>query len=274
MLCSDCLILASLNPVSLLQCWWRSNRAEAFGVPRRFPFEQGNRMPQICWQTTFICGNYRGSGKPLKQLELLSRQADIRRVTGASSRQLALTSGRSGASNDDLSTREKPASTVARLCKDCRWAGCGDQSPLRLLAAAASPQAPRLGRRADATPVEQFKAIRCLLNQRATDCLTKDRDALLAFYDFPAEHWKHLRTTNPIESTFATVRHRTIRSKGCLSNKTALAMVFKLVEGAQKSWRRIDGHNQLPKLIRGVKFADGIEVIGNSAVSQAKAAAA
>jgi len=80
--------------------------------------------------------------------------------------------------------------------------------------------------------------------------------------------------TNPIESTFATVRHRTIRSKGCLSNKTALAMVFKLVEGAQKSWRRIDGHNQLPKLIQGVKLADGIEVIGNSAVSQAKAAAA
>jgi Transposase, Mutator family len=92
---------------------------------------------------------------------------------------------------------------------------------------------------------------------KAADCLTKDRDALLAFYDFPAEHWKHSRTTNPIESTFATVRHRTVRSKGCLSNKTALAMVFKLVEGAQKTWRRIDGHNQLPKLILGVKFADG-----------------
>ena len=72
-----------------------------------------------------------------------------------------------------------------------------------------------------------------------------------------------MRTTNPIESTFATVRHRTIRSKGCLSNKTALAMVFKLVDGAQKSWRRIDGHNQLPKLIQGVKFTDGIEVIAN-----------
>jgi transposase-like protein len=99
------------------------------------------------------------------------------------------------------------------------------------------------------------------------------RTRLRAFYDFPAEHWKHLRTTNPIESTFATVRHRTIRSKGCLSNKTALAMVFKLVEGAQKSWRRIDGPNQLPKLIQGVKFADGIEVTGNSAVAQAQAAA-
>ena len=109
--------------------------------------------------------------------------------------------------------------------------------------------------------------------ERAADCLTKDRDALLAFYDFPAEHWKHLRTTNPIESTFATVRHRTIRSRGCLSNNTALAMVFKLVEGAQKSWRRIDGHNQLPKLIQGVKFADGIEIVGISADPQAQAAA-
>jgi len=108
--------------------------------------------------------------------------------------------------------------------------------------------------------------------KRAVDCLIKDRDALLAFYDFPARALEALRTTNPIESTFATVRHRTIRSKGCLSNKTALAMVFKLAEGAQKSWRRIDGHNQLPKLIQGVKFADGIEVIGNSAVPQAQAA--
>ncbi len=95
------------------------------------------------------------------------------------------------------------------------------------------------------------------------------RDVLLEFFDFPAEHWKHLRTTNPIESTFATVRHRTIRSKGCLSNKTALAMVFKLVEGAQKTWRRLDGQNQLPKLIANVKFDDGIE----ASSPQAKAAA-
>jgi transposase-like protein len=68
---------------------------------------------------------------------------------------------------------------------------------------------------------------------RAVECLSKDRDALLAFYDFPAEHWKHLHTTNPIESTFATVRHRTIRSMGYLSNKTALAMVFKLAQSAE-----------------------------------------
>jgi transposase-like protein len=108
---------------------------------------------------------------------------------------------------------------------------------------------------------------------KAAACLAKDRDALLAFYDFPAEHWKHLRTTNPIESTFATVRHRTIRAKGCLSNKTALAMVFKLVEGAQKHWRRLDGHALLPKLILGVKFADGLEVAARSIRQPATAAA-
>jgi transposase-like protein len=109
--------------------------------------------------------------------------------------------------------------------------------------------------------------------EKAADCLAKDRDTLLAFYDFPAEHWKHLRTTNPIESTFATVRHRTTRSKGCLSNKTALAMVFKLVEGSQRSWRRLDGHAQLPKLILGVKFSDGLEVAAKPYRQPATAAA-
>jgi putative transposase len=110
--------------------------------------------------------------------------------------------------------------------------------------------------------------------EKAAACLKKDRDTLLAFYDFPAEHWKHLRTTNPIESTFATVRHRTIRSKGCLSNKTALAMVFKLVEGAQKHWRRLDGHALLPKLILGVKFANGLEVVPKKAAPEPETAAA
>jgi transposase-like protein len=105
---------------------------------------------------------------------------------------------------------------------------------------------------------------------KAVECLIKDRDALLAFYDFPAEHWKHLRTTNVIESSFATVRHRTMRSKGCLSNKTALAMIFKLAEAAERSWRRLNGHNQLPKIILGIKFSDGIEVVR----SQAQTAAA
>ena len=97
--------------------------------------------------------------------------------------------------------------------------------------------------------------------EKATECLVKDRDALLAFYDFPAEHWDHLRTTNPIESVFATVRHRTVRTKGSLSSTTARLMVFKLVIAASKTWRRLKGTNQLPKVIAGVRFNDGIEVI-------------
>jgi len=96
---------------------------------------------------------------------------------------------------------------------------------------------------------------------RAADCLTKDRDSLLAFYDFPAEHWDHLRTSNPIESVFATVRHRTVRTKGSLSPSTARLMVFKLVIAASKTWRRLKGENQLPKVVAGVTFHDGTEVI-------------
>ena len=96
---------------------------------------------------------------------------------------------------------------------------------------------------------------------RAADCLTKDREALLAFYDMPAEHWDHLRTTNPIESVFATVRHRTVRTKGALSPITARLMVFKLVMAAAKTWRRLKGENQLPKVVAGVTFRDGAEVI-------------
>lgn len=95
--------------------------------------------------------------------------------------------------------------------------------------------------------------------QPAVTCLTKDRDALFAFFGFPAAHWQHLRTTNPIESVFATVRHRTVRTKGSLSHATALVMVFKLVMAASKTWRRLKGRNHLPKVINGVKFTDGIE---------------
>ncbi len=118
---------------------------------------------------------------------------------------------------------------------------------------------------------DAFLAAYALKFEKASACLEKDRAALLAFYDFPAEHWKHLRTSNPIESTFATVRHRTTRAKGCLSNATALAMVFKLVEAAQKSWRRLDGPNQLPKVVLGARFTDGLEVA--TADPQPKAAA-
>jgi putative transposase len=96
---------------------------------------------------------------------------------------------------------------------------------------------------------------------KAVTCLVKDRDALLTFYDFPAEHWDHLRTSNPIESVFATVRHRTVRTKGALSQDTARLMVFKLVMAAARSWRRLKGENQLPKVIQGVTFRNGVEVI-------------
>ena len=96
--------------------------------------------------------------------------------------------------------------------------------------------------------------------EKAVACLVKDQDALLTFYDFPAEHWDHLRTSNPIESVFATVRHRTVRTKGALSQDTARLMVFKLVMAAAKTWRRLKGENQLPKVVQDVTFRNGVEV--------------
>ena len=96
--------------------------------------------------------------------------------------------------------------------------------------------------------------------EKAVACLAKDRDALLAFYDFPAEHWDHLRTSNPIESVFATVRHRTVRTKGALSQDTARLMVFKLITTAARTWRRLKGENQLPKVVQGITFRNGVEV--------------
>jgi len=95
---------------------------------------------------------------------------------------------------------------------------------------------------------------------KAVDCLTKDRDTLLAFFDFPAEHWDHLRTANPIESVFATVRHRIVRTKGALSQKTARLMVFKLVMAAAKTGRRLKGETVLPMVVAGVTFTDGVAV--------------
>jgi putative transposase len=105
--------------------------------------------------------------------------------------------------------------------------------------------------------------------EKAVACLTKDREALLTFYDFPAEHWDHLRTSNPIESVFATVRHRTVRTKGALSQDTARLMVFKLVMAAAKTWRRLKGESQLPKVIQGVTFRNGVEVTDTPAQSAA-----
>jgi putative transposase len=100
---------------------------------------------------------------------------------------------------------------------------------------------------------------------KAVDKLVKDRGALLTFYDYPAEHWKHIRTSNPIESTFATVRHRTKRTKGCLSRQTGLAMAFKLMIAAQGKWRKLDGQNRLPEIIQGVEFRDGLRQLQTAA---------
>lgn len=95
---------------------------------------------------------------------------------------------------------------------------------------------------------------------KAMECLSKDRDELLSFYDFPAEHWVHIRTTNPIESTFSTVRLRTKKSRNCGSRETTLAMVYKLPENAQKRWKRIKGFRRLAEVITGVEFRDGVRV--------------
>lgn len=95
---------------------------------------------------------------------------------------------------------------------------------------------------------------------KTTLCLEKDREELMAFYDFPAQHWQSIRTSNPIESTFGTIRHRTKRSKGCLTRDGMLHMMFKLGICAEKNWRRQRGFDYLAKVITGVKFRDGIEV--------------
>ena len=99
---------------------------------------------------------------------------------------------------------------------------------------------------------------------KATACLVRDRDELLAFYDFPAAHWTHLRTTNVIESAFATIRHRSARAKGCVTRQTMLSMIYKMGTCAEKSWRRLRGFRHLAKVIEGVQFNDGIEVIEDS----------
>lgn len=100
---------------------------------------------------------------------------------------------------------------------------------------------------------------------KAAACPDKDREVLLTFHDFPAEHWKHPRTINPIESTFATVRPRTIKTKGCLSRATAMTMVFKPCRSAAKKWRRLDGSKRLTEIIDGVKFKDGEKLVQRAA---------
>lgn len=113
------------------------------------------------------------------------------------------------------------------------------------------------------TRAEAMKAYRAFLERyrakypQACECLRKDENVLFAFYDFPAEHWGHIRSTNPIESTFATVRHRTRQTKGCGSRLATLTMVFKLAREAEKHWRRINGYQLIEKVLQGVKCVDG-----------------
>jgi transposase-like protein len=127
--------------------------------------------------------------------------------------------------------------------------------------------------RADAiVAFNQFVDVYVAKYPKAVEKLTKDRDALLAFYDVPAEHWQHVRTTNPIESTFATVRHRTSRTRNCLSRSTFLAMAFKLIEAAEQTWRRIRGAEKIDQLLKGVLFKDGTPVIDSTPAPQALAA--
>lgn len=102
---------------------------------------------------------------------------------------------------------------------------------------------------------------------KAALCLQKDRDELMAFFDFPAQHWQSIRTSNPIESAFATIRHRTKRSKGCLTRDGMLHMIFKLGQCAEQNWRKLRGFDYLAKVITGVKFKDGIETTQNNQVA-------
>jgi len=127
--------------------------------------------------------------------------------------------------------------------------------------------------RADAhAAFDRFVSIYAAKYPKASETLKKDRDSLLAFYEFPAEHWQHLRTTNAIESTFATVRHRTTRTRNCVSRPTFLGLAFKLIEEAEKTWRRINGPERIKLLLEGVAFKDGEPVQDDRPVQQKLAA--
>ena len=115
-------------------------------------------------------------------------------------------------------------------------------------------------------PVQSI-LVALLSYERLKLCLQKDRDELMAFFDFPAQHWQSIRTSNPIESAFATIRHRTKRSKGCLSRDGMLHMIFKLGQCAEKNWRKLRGFDYLAKVITGVKFKDGIETTQNDQIA-------
>jgi len=112
---------------------------------------------------------------------------------------------------------------------------------------------------------DAFVSIYGVKYPKAAECLQKDREALLTFYDFPAEHWKHIRTTNPIESAFSTVRLRTAKVRSCFSSKTVVTMGFKLCQSAQKRWQRLQFREKLAQVIEGVRFINGVEELRNAA---------
>ncbi|VVE54544.1 transposase [Pandoraea sputorum] len=127
--------------------------------------------------------------------------------------------------------------------------------------------------RADAyAAFERFVSIHSAKYPPVTETLKKDPESLLAFYNFPAEHWQHLRTTTAIASTFATVRHRTTRMRNCVSRPTFLGLAFKLIEEAEKTWRRVNGTEKIKLLLEGVPFKDGEPVQDDHPVQQKLAA--
>jgi transposase-like protein len=144
----------------------------------------------------------------------------------------------------------KTANVLDKLPKDLQ-----PQAKQRLLAIWMAPDRQRA-----ALAFDLFIAAYEAKYPKAAECLAQDREELLAFYDFPAEHWGHIRTTNPIESTFATVRLRTDKTRGCLSRVTMLAMVFKLYQSAAKRWHRLRAAQYLPEVMQGVAFKDGLRV--------------
>jgi transposase-like protein len=144
----------------------------------------------------------------------------------------------------------KTANVLDKLPKDLQ-----PQAKQRLQAIWMAPDRQRA-----AMAFDLFIAVYEAKYPKAAECLAQDREELLAFYDFPAEHWGHIRTTNPIESTFATVRLRTDKTRGCLSRVTMLAMVFKLYQSAAKRWHRLRAAQYLPEVMQGVAFKDGLRV--------------
>ena len=216
-----------------------SNRRHAEGKKELVGFQTGQRESAQSWKELLVEMKARGWQLRRKSPSATARSASGRRSTEAfpSTRQQRCWVHKTINVLDKL-----PKSVQSNAYRDLReiW-----MAPNRAAAEAA---------------INVFATKYAPKYRNAVDCLIKDPRELLTFYDFPADHWDHLRTSNPIESVFATVRHRTVRMKGALSPDTARVMAFKLVMAASKTWRRLKGQNQLPKVVRGAIFRDGVEV--------------